>query len=78
MGELLEDSYTVPEEGEEGFKIFTQKNALLHSALTMSTADSSATLKVEKLRLTADGPAPSMFTIVATSEGTETSFAQKI
>jgi hypothetical protein len=55
MGELLEDSYTVPEEGEEGFKIFTQKNALLHSALTMSTADSSATLKVEKFRLTADG-----------------------
>ena len=47
MGELLEDSYTVPEEGEEGFKVFTQKNALLHSALTMSTADSSATLNVK-------------------------------
>ena len=55
MGELLEDSYTVPEEGEEGFKVFTQKNSLLHSALTMSTADSSAALKVEKFRLTVGG-----------------------
>jgi hypothetical protein len=55
MGELVEDSYTVPEEGEDNFKVFTQKNALLHSALMMAMAEGTAILKVEKFRPMADG-----------------------
>jgi hypothetical protein len=55
MGELLEDSYTVPEEGDDDYKVFTQKNSLLHSALVMATAQGTAILKVEKFRPTADG-----------------------
>ena len=55
LGELLEDSYTVPEEGGEDYKVYHQKNALLHSALMMVMAEGTAILKVEKFHPTADG-----------------------
>ena len=55
LGELLDDTYTVPQEEEDEFKVYEQKNALLHSALTMATAEGTAILKVEKFRPMADG-----------------------
>ena len=55
MGELLDDDYTVPQEGEDNYKVYAQKNALLHAALTMATAKGTAILRVEKFRLESDG-----------------------